>query len=657
MVTTVFERVRVGPYEIVREIGRGGMAVVFFATDSRDGRPVALKLVPTGADPDTQEVLEAERWGAKLQEQFCQISQNVPFVYEHGIEGGYFYIAMEYLDGRNLSEILAAGALAPNRAVDIAIQLCRFLEAAHGFESTIDGRNLRSLLHGDLKPRNIRVRWADKVKILDFGIAKALSLSRKVTRSDFGSITYVSPERLESGEIDTYSDFWAVGVLLYEMLAGLQPFRAPDTRRLELRIRSLQPPEPLGPSCPPALRAVVAKLLAGRPADRYGDARAIREDLECVRFSRVTQAEREGWPDGMQHDEPATERTRPPVQADEDATQRTMRVESESPAVLLSPANIIFRPSGPHASKAQHRGGGRYVRALLLLLACFVVGYELMIASRAERLKAEVATVELEGIGGLWERYQALSSHSLRITTARLEHALTDQTMTLADRTIGNYRTPAPTVRETQWKMARQALAQVLAVNPNDGRIKGALRYCDGHLHRINGEARKAHKQNEDAQHEFTEAVSAFREAAELRPAWPDPFLGLMRTFIYGLEDVDRGADALKQAQRLGYTAGARETVQLADGYRSRAMTFARTARTLGGLAAEQEYLSRSAEAYRQAIDLYSTVLGYAEATRSLRAAQIGLEQAEHRRGELSGLVRAGTPRPFQLASPQAAQR
>ncbi len=654
MVTTVFERVRVGPYAIVREIGRGGMAVVFFATDSRDGRPVALKLVPTGPDADTQEVLEAERWGAKLQEQFCQISQNVPFVYEHGIEGGYFYIAMEYLDGRNLSEILASGALAPNRAVGIAIQLCRFLEAAHGFESTIDGRNLRSLLHGDLKPHNIRVRWADKVKILDFGIAKALSLSRKVTRSDFGSITYVSPERLESGEIDTYSDFWAVGVLLYEMLAGLQPFRAPDTRRLELRIRSLQPPEPLGPSCPPALQAVVAKLLAGRPADRYGDARAIRDDLESVRLGRVTQAEREGWPaDGMQHDEQATERTRLPVQVTEDATRRTMRVESESPTVLLSAANIIFQPSEPHAT---HRPGRRFVKGFLLLLACFVVGYELVIASRAERLKAEVPAVTLEGIGSLWASYQALSSHSPRITTARLEHALTNQTVTLADRTIVNYRTPAPTVRETQWKMARQALAQVLAVNPNDGRIKGTLRYCDGHLHRINGEALKAHKQDADAQHEFTEAVSAFREAAELRPAWPDPFLGLMRTFIYGLEDVDRGADALKQAQRLGYTAGARETVQLADGYRSRAMTFARTARTLSGLAAEPEYLRRSADAYRRAIDLYSNVLGYADTQRSLRAAQLGLRQAEQRRDELSGPVRPGTPRPLRLASQAAPQ-
>jgi tetratricopeptide (TPR) repeat protein len=333
-----------------------------------------------------------------------------------------------------------------------------------------------------------------------------------------------------------------------------------------------------------------------------------------------------------------------------------MQVEPESPAIVLSPANIIFRPSEPHATKTGHRRR-RYIPALLLLLACFVFGYELMIVSRAERLKAEVPTVELEGIGGLWESYQALSSHSLRISTARLERALTDQTVTLADRTIGNYRTPAATVRETQWKMAREALAQVLAVNPNDGRIKGALRYCDGHLHRINGEARKAHRQNADAQREFTEAVSAFREAAELRPAWPDPFLGLMRTFIYGLEDVDRGADALKQAQRLGYTAGARETVQLADGYRSRAMTFARTARTRSGLAAEQEYLRRSADAYRQAIDLYSTVPGYADAPRSLRAAQLGLEQAEQRRGELSGPVRPGTPRPYRLAPPQAAER
>ena len=150
-------------------------------------------------------------------------------------------------------------------------------------------------------------------------------------------------------------------------------------------------------------------------------------------------------------------------------------------------------------------------------------------------------SVELDGVGGLWESYHALSSQSLGITTVRLEHALTSQTVTLADRIIGDYRSPTPTVRETQWEMARQALAQALAVNPNDKQLQGALRYCEGHLHRINGEARKTRRQNAAAQHEFTEAVSAFREAAELRPEWPDPFLGLMRTFIYGLEDLAKG--------------------------------------------------------------------------------------------------------------------
>ena len=634
--TTVFQRVRVGPYKIVCEIGRGGMAVVFFATDSRDDRQVALKLVPIGTDPDTHEVLEAERWGAKLQEQFCRINENVPVVYEHGTEGGYFYIAMEYLDGWNLSEILSAGALAPARAVHVALQLCQFLEAAHGFEATIDGRRLHSLLHGDLKPRNIRLLRGDRIKILDFGIAKALSLSRKATRNDFGSLTYVSPERLESGQIDTYADFWAVGVLLYEMLSGIQPYRAPDSRRLESRIRSLQPPDPLGGSCPPALRAVVAKLLADRPADRYGDARAIRVDLECVTSGRVTQAERDGWSAaGALSDEPPTVPTLALTRDGGDALPPTVRLHTDPGTMAVSPGNIIFRPAEA-PPMARERKGGRYAQVALLLLASFVAGHQLMIALRAERLRAEMPTVELDGVGGLWESYHALSSQSLGITTVRLEHALTSQTVTLAERIIGNYRSPTPTVRETQWKMAREALAQALAVNPHDSQLKGALRYCDGHLHRINGEARKAHQQRADAQREFSEAVAAFREATELRPGWPDPFLGLTRTFIYGLEDVDRGADAFRQAQGLGYTAGAREAVSLADGYRVRAMALARRARTSSDTAVRQTYLARAADAYRQAIALYAKAGGFADAPKNLRAAQRGLEQIEQRKGGLS---------------------
>src|SRR6185369_2922316 len=103
--------------------------------------------------------------------------------------------------------------------------------------------------------------------------------------------------------------------------------------------------------------------------------------------------------------------------------------------------------------------------------------------------------------------------------------------------------TPQPTVREAQWRSAREAIAEAVAATHGDSRLKAALRYCDGHLHRINGEARKGKKLVVEAKQEFTEAVTAFREAAELRSDWPDPFLGLMRTFIYGLEDVDHGAD------------------------------------------------------------------------------------------------------------------
>ena len=244
-------------------------------------------------------------------------------------------------------------------------------------------------------------------------------------------------------------------------------------------------------------------------------------------------------------------------------------------------------------------------------------------------------TRELDGLGKVWDEYDALSRRSLGIGVIGLEQALAQQTGMLGDRVIANYRTALPSVRETQWRAAREALARAVSVVPST-RLKASLRYCDGHLHRIDGEARKARGKTVEAQQEFTDAVSAFREAAELRPNWPDPFLGLARTFIYGLEDVDRGADALAQAQRLGYTPGDRETTQLADGYRARADALARTARTLAGLAQEQDYLTRAAEAYRQALDLYAKVVGFADVARTMRLTQRALGQIEQRIAELS---------------------
>ncbi|MEP7310527.1 MAG: serine/threonine-protein kinase [Acidobacteriota bacterium] len=632
MMTTVFQRV--GPYEILEEIGRGGMAAVFLATDTRTDRRVALKLVPTGQDREAREILEAEQWGAKLQEQFCRVSGNVPVVYEHGTEWGYFYIAMEYLEGRTLSEVIASGPLNSERAAGIAVQLCEFLEAAHGFSVTIDGRPLRSLLHGDLKPRNIKVSPDDRVKVLDFGIAKALSLSRKVTRNDFGSIAYLSPERLESGEIDPHADFWALGVLLYEMVSGDLPFRAPDTRRLDQRIQSRQPPAPLMGRCTPGLAAVIGKLLAARSEDRYPSAVAIREDLECLIAGRETQAEREGWP-GRATDEPPTRRTRPPQHVEDEVTCRTREAGPAQEPVVVPRHDLVGRMRPGLRAIQTFMSRRPHFRTALLVIAIALVSNEIWVAAVARRLAAAVPTRELDGLGTAWDEYEALNRRSLRIGVISLEHALAAQTGVLGDRVIANYRTARPSVRETQWKLAREAFARAVSAAPSP-QLKASLRYCDGHLHRIDGEARKARGKTEEARQEFTAAVVAFREAAELRSNWPDPFLGLARTFIYGLEDVDRGADALTQAQRFGYTPGDRETTQLADGYRTRAEALARTARTLAGLTPEQEYLTRAAEAYHRSLDLYAKVISFADVARTMRSTQVALDRIEQRISELS---------------------
>ena len=628
---TVFNRL--GPYEIVQPIGSGGMAHVFLATDTRSGDRVALRLVPLGLDHDAREVVDAERLGAKLQEQFSAMCPLVPRVYEHGELPDYFFVAMECLDGENLSDLIARGRLDADRAVEIAIELCAFLEAAHGFETIVDGRPLRSLLHGDLKPRNVRVTAAGTVKVLDFGMAKALSLSRKVTRTDFGTLGYMSPERLETGEMDGYADFWAVGVILYQMLGGLPPFSAPDTHRLERLITSRRPPPALDDVCPPGLQAIIAKLLAPAPELRYPSATAIREELERYRSGAETDAEREGWP--ARADEPPTQRTRAAVT--DDVTRRTRpEIPEQDAAITASATSNVGSEKG--AASMPARAKKKRLRRGLAAAALLLVINEGCVSGAAERTAGLAISRELDGLDDLWARYEQLRERSyLGFGVAGLERTLRVRTQELTDRVIANYRMPAPTVREAQWLAARDALRRALVTAPASSRLKASLRYCEGHLHRIDGEARKSRRQLASARQEFTEAVAAFREAAELRQDWPDPFLGLMRTFIYGLDDIDRAADALKQAKSLGFTPGDRETAQLADGYRARGESIWRTASDLAGMPQEVEYLVRALESLRQALTLYSRVPASAAAAANLRRTQRAIEQIESRIERVAG--------------------
>jgi tetratricopeptide (TPR) repeat protein len=244
-----------------------------------------------------------------------------------------------------------------------------------------------------------------------------------------------------------------------------------------------------------------------------------------------------------------------------------------------------------------------------------------------------------------WNRYDDLARRDyLQIATIGLGRSLTQRSQLLADRVIANYRANLPTVREAHWQGARDALARAVMFSPRNAQLRAALRYCEGHLHRINGEAERARREFPEAQRDLTDAVAAFREAAELRPNWPDPFLGLARTFIYGLQDLDRGADALLQAERFGYTRGERETVQLADGYRVRGDTLMRNARQLSGLPQERDHVERAGEAYRQAMTLYLSVKDFSKVGSNIRLTQRSLDRVDQKLSELSGPGNTAAP-------------
>jgi serine/threonine protein kinase/tetratricopeptide (TPR) repeat protein len=623
--TTVFQRV--GPYDIVREIGRGGMAAVFLADDPRHSRQVALKLVPLGQDREAREILDAERWGARLQGRLAEACGLVPRVYEEGDEPPYYFIAMEYVNGENLSDAIARGPVGPAEAIRIASALCRFLDAAHRFKTSIDGREFWSLVHGDLKPRNVRIAGDGSIKVLDFGIAKALSLSRKVTRNDFGSIPYLSPERLESTEVDARADLWALGVILYELLTAAPPFHAVDTRRLEEQIRGGYDRHPLPITCPTGLRAIVARLLAPAAADRYDSASAALSDLDLFQQSKNPQALTLGFP--RIPDDAPTRRTRLPEQ-DNEATRRTEPAPVRKP--VPSPV-LPVRVPAPAPPRVATRGArARPIRTLLMVAALLLVSNELVVSFKANRVAAEVATRDLETMDDIWSGYDALSHRSfLRFGVAGLEDVLVTRVRALSDEVIANYRSTLPTVRERQWRLAQRNLQLATVLAPHRSTLRASLRYCDGHLHRIDGEAEKLRHHAAAANQHFTEAVTAFREAAELRRDWPDPLLGLARTFIYGLEDIDRAADALKQAEKLGYTLGDRETAQLADGYRAKGDSLWQTARQLADMPQEAEYLQRAAEAYRQAQGLYERIPGFPGAAVNLRRTHRALDQIDER--------------------------
>ncbi len=259
-----------GRYQIVALLGSGGMADVYAADDQQLGRRVALKILYGRFAEDAEFV---ERFRREASHAAALQHQNVVAVYDRGEWDGTSYIAMEYVDGRTLKQIVSAeGPLEPLRAIDLTQQILRAARFAHR----------RGVIHRDLKPHNVIIDEEDRAKVTDFGIARAGASDMTQTGSIMGTAQYLSPEQAQGHPVSAQSDLYSIGIVLYEMLTGQVPFTgdSPVTIALKQVNEPPVPPSQLVHGIAPQLEAVVLKALAKSPADRYVDADAFIAALE-----------------------------------------------------------------------------------------------------------------------------------------------------------------------------------------------------------------------------------------------------------------------------------------------------------------------------------------------------------------------------------------
>lgn len=264
---------KIGPYTVIQTLGRGGMGAVYLATGP-DGAPVAVKTLATTVVPDAAALA---RFG---QEAEILSRLDHPHIVRAlgplARNGECHYFPMEFVPGKSLAEVLReVGRLDVGRAVQVLRQVAAGLDAAHR----------QGIVHRDLKPSNLLITQRDVVKIADFGVARALDLTRlTLTGALVGTPAYLAPELIAGGEPDARSDLYALGVVAYEVLTGRLPFAAEQPLAL-LRQHVHEPPVPLeavDPGLPELLRNIVHRCLEKEPARRYESAAALLADLECV---------------------------------------------------------------------------------------------------------------------------------------------------------------------------------------------------------------------------------------------------------------------------------------------------------------------------------------------------------------------------------------
>jgi serine/threonine protein kinase len=267
---------QLGRYEVLGELGQGAMGVVYKARDPLIDRVVAIKTINLSLAMDEKEEYEG-RFYQEAKAAGRLNHPNIVTIYDVGRSGDFAYIAMEFLEGRELRDIMNEGSLLPvEQVLNIVAQVALGLAYAHEYD----------IVHRDVKPSNIMVIRDGHVKITDFGIARMASSSvRTQTGMVLGSPKYMSPEQVMGKPIDQRSDIFSLGVMLYEMLTGQAPFNGENVNAIMYQTLNAIPPPPntLNPAVPEMVNFIVAKALAKGLEDRYQNAKDFAADLRTCR--------------------------------------------------------------------------------------------------------------------------------------------------------------------------------------------------------------------------------------------------------------------------------------------------------------------------------------------------------------------------------------
>ena len=272
-------------YQIIKSIGEGGMANVYLAYDTILDRDVAVKVL-------RGDLADDEKFVRRFQREALSASSlshpNIVEVYDVGDDNGQYFIVMEYIDGKNLKDLLKKrGKLTVSEVVDIMSQIADGLSVAHD----------SYIIHRDIKPQNIMILENGLVKITDFGIAMAMNATQLTqTNSVMGSVHYLPPEQASGKGSTLKSDIYSMGILMYELLSGTLPYRGDNA--VEIALKHLKEPLPSireeFPDIPQSVENIILKAAAKNPKNRYSDAREMYEDLvTCLDESRQNEAKLE----------------------------------------------------------------------------------------------------------------------------------------------------------------------------------------------------------------------------------------------------------------------------------------------------------------------------------------------------------------------------